>query len=117
MFSWRYHPAGAVTLLVLCVGDGVADLVGRRFGRTRIPWNADKSVQGTLALIGSSFVVSVAYGALFASCGAWSGGAGFVLAAAVVALVAGLVESLPIREWDNVTVSVACLLVGYTVFG
>src|SRR3990172_8649858 len=40
---WRADPVGIVALMILCGGDGLADLVGRRFGRRRLPHNPDNS--------------------------------------------------------------------------
>lgn len=50
---WRTHPAGLVAVSLVCGGDGLADIVGRRWGGSnKLPWNGDKSWAGTLAMFG-----------------------------------------------------------------
>jgi uncharacterized protein (TIGR00297 family) len=98
----------AAAWAILAVGDGMATLVGRRFGRERLPWNREKTWAGTAA---------------FAS----TGGAGgvllcwwtqpnvvppaptmFIVAAPVAAaIVAALVETIPVRLDDNLSVPFA----------
>lgn len=39
-------------------GDGLADIVGRRFGGVKLPWNSNKSWAGSLAMfIGVCFIL------------------------------------------------------------
>jgi uncharacterized protein (TIGR00297 family) len=90
---------------ILAVGDGMAAIAGTRLGGPRIPWNPDKTLAGSLAFC----VCGGAAGALLA----WwcrpalipppyvwfSLGAPFAAAA-----VAALVETVPIRLDDNLTV-------------
>jgi uncharacterized protein (TIGR00297 family) len=90
---------------IMAAGDGCATLVGRRFGRTRLPWNPDKSVEGTLAFIvlGSMAGVFLAWWVRPAIVPAPP--PGFWIAAPVAAaVVAALVESIPVRLDDNVSV-------------
>ena len=48
---WRDSPVGVLILGLMCGGDGLADIVGRRLGGTaRLPWNAQKSWAGSLAM-------------------------------------------------------------------
>ena len=37
---WRHSPLGILALMLLCGGDGLADIAGRRWGTTRLPFNA-----------------------------------------------------------------------------
>jgi uncharacterized protein (TIGR00297 family) len=90
---------------ILAAGDGMSCILGRRFGRRRIPWNREKSICGSLAL----FLFGGAAGALLAwwcrpalsvPPSLWfSIGTPFV-----AALVAALVETIPIRLDDNLSV-------------
>ncbi len=49
---WRDSPVGVVAFSLMCGGDGLADIVGRRFGgRARLPWNAAKSWAGSGAML------------------------------------------------------------------
>ena len=47
---WRHSPAGLLALCMMCVGDGLADIVGRRYGTTKLPYNASKTWAGSLAM-------------------------------------------------------------------
>lgn len=47
---WRDGPVGIVALSAMAAGDGLADLIGRRYGKTNKWWfNPDKSIAGTSA--------------------------------------------------------------------
>ncbi len=40
---WRESPSGVTAIAVLCAGDGLADIVGRRLGAAnRLPYSPDK---------------------------------------------------------------------------
>jgi phytol kinase len=52
LFAWREHPAGLIAVSMMCGGDGLADIVGRRWGRQLpLPWNKDKSWPGSAAML------------------------------------------------------------------
>lgn len=50
---WRKSPAGVVAVAQMAVGDGLADIVGRRFGKRtgKWPFSKDKSYVGSLAFL------------------------------------------------------------------
>ena len=66
LLYWTRSPTGVCCLLLLCVGDGVADLVGRRFGAP-FPWphSPRKSVVGSAAFWLSAVAAQLAYLELF----------------------------------------------------
>lgn len=93
----------ASALAMLMVGDAAAALIGRRLGRTRYPGSL-KTVEGTAA-----FVVAGALAALpFGLAGEPPLGPGVLVAAAVVAAV---VEALPLPINDNVSVPLTACVV------
>ena len=48
---WRESPVGVVAMSLMCGGDGLADVVGRRLGRgNALPWNPAKSWAGSGAM-------------------------------------------------------------------
>jgi len=47
---WRISPVGIMVLSLMCGGDGLADIVGRRYGSAKLPFNAKKSWIGSLAM-------------------------------------------------------------------
>ena len=53
---WRDSPVGFVACSLMCGGDGLADVVGRRWGASgRLPWNPDKSWAGSAAMLLGGF--------------------------------------------------------------
>lgn len=109
---------------IMAAGDGFATLVGRRFGRTRLPWNSDKSVEGTLAFVvfGSMAGVFLAWWvnlAVLTTHNLASDADPFppllfaLVAPVIAAIVAGLVETVPVRLDDNISVPFAA---GFTLW-
>ena len=48
---WRGSPGGIAALSMMCAGDGLADIVGRRLGRgNALPWNKQKSLAGSVGM-------------------------------------------------------------------
>lgn len=100
---------------VLAAGDGAATLVGRRFPEHRLPWNVEKTVAGTLAFmvcgtLASALLgwwVSARFGAPLsvATLLPWLG------MAALASTAAALVETMPVRLDDNISVAAAAALV------
>jgi farnesol kinase len=39
--------------------SGLADIIGRRFGGVKIPYNKDKSVAGSVAMVSGGFLASI----------------------------------------------------------
>lgn len=104
LFTLLLFPAEAAMtgIFALAFGDGIASLVGKAFGRTKIPFTNGKSLEGSAAcfcaVYASTLVVS--RNPLTALC---------------VALVAMLIEVLPIKDYDNLMIPVCisalmCLL-------
>ena len=51
LLCWRHSLAGIVVVALMCGGDGMADLIGRRFGGSlKLPHNKDKSWAGSMAM-------------------------------------------------------------------
>ncbi|XP_061368857.1 probable phytol kinase 1, chloroplastic isoform X3 [Gastrolobium bilobum] len=48
---WRESPIGVVALAMMSGGDGVADIIGRRYGSMKIPYNQKKSWAGCFTTI------------------------------------------------------------------
>lgn len=56
---WRSSWVSFLTVGILAGGDGMAEIIGRRLGRNKLPYNKDKSVEGTLAMIIFGFLFSI----------------------------------------------------------
>jgi len=54
VFGWR-SPVAAVAVCQMAIGDGIADIFGRRFGKTKWPFSKSKSVEGSLAFVAGGF--------------------------------------------------------------
>ncbi|XP_057953052.1 probable phytol kinase 3, chloroplastic, partial [Malania oleifera] len=117
VFYWRTSPIAIAAICNLCAGDGFADIIGRRFGSQKIPYNRSKSFAGSIAMATAGFVSSIGYMHYFSMFGyiqeSWEMALGFL----VVSLASALVESLPISSNldDNLTVPLTSVLVGSLV--
>ena len=115
LIFWRNSPAGVVALMLLCGGDGLADIVGRRWGRARLPFNPSKSWAGSLGMFAGGFVFALVFLLLFNALGDFNPPLALVptaLATALIALVATVVEALPLGEFDNLTIALVGSFLG-----
>jgi phytol kinase len=109
---WRDSPVGILALMIMCGGDGLADIVGRSWGSARLPWSPRKSWAGSGAMFAAGFGLGSAYLFIFNQLGRFTPSlkTGETIAAVgAVSLIATLVESLPIVDIDNVTISLAAI--------
>jgi dolichol kinase len=102
---------GALCLLV--GGDTAAALVGRRFGRVKV--FGAKTLEGTLAFIGTGLALNLAVGWVLPRLAPGTASLS-PTAAAVGALVGGLIEAVPLPLDDNfaipITSGVAMVVTG-----
>lgn len=94
----------AAAWAILAVGDGVATIAGRAFGTTPWPWNREKTVEGSLAfaVLGGAAAVLLCWWTQPDS-SRW-----FVIAAPLLAAcAAAMVETIPVRLDDNLSVPFA----------
>jgi uncharacterized protein (TIGR00297 family) len=97
----------AAAWAILAFGDGAATLVGTRAGGPHLPWNREKTVAGTLAFCACGGLGGVVL-AWWTRPAAMAPAPAFVLVApTAAAVVAALVETLPVRLDDNVSVPAA----------
>jgi phytol kinase len=115
---WRTSPLGMTALMILCAGDGLADVIGTRAaGTSTLPWSRRKTWLGSLAMFVGGWLVSMAILAIFNSTGYITlGRSDVILGSGLVALASTMVESLPYADIDNLTVPLAALCIGYFVF-
>ncbi|XP_019449472.1 PREDICTED: probable phytol kinase 3, chloroplastic [Lupinus angustifolius] len=115
---WRTSPISIAVICNMCAGDGMADIVGRRFGGKKIPYNKNKSYAGSIAMASAGFIVSIGYMFYFSSFGYIERSWNLVLGFLIVSIVTAVVESLPISTEldDNLTVPLTSILVGSIVF-
>lgn len=92
----------AMVWAVLAAGDGMASIAGQILRGPRLPWNGEKSWSGFLAFV--VFGVIGAVGLAVWTCRLTTPPLPLVALGIAVALGCALVESLPSRLDDNVTV-------------
>jgi len=115
---WRYSPIGIVALMILCGGDGIADLVGSRWGKHYpIPWSKSKSLVGSLGMFMGGLIFSFTILAIFISAGFFQLSLLETLSKLlIVCISATIIESLPFDNIDNVSVPITAIIIGSLVF-
>ncbi|MCC6499819.1 MAG: phosphatidate cytidylyltransferase [Anaerolineales bacterium] len=117
LIYWKDSLIGIPALMILCGGDGIADIVGRRVKSPKLFWSPEKSVAGSLSVFVGGWALTMLIFAVYVWMGAFSGPVTrFVLPVTWVALGATLVESLPFKDIDNLTIALACAVIGHFVF-
>lgn len=111
---WKTSPIGVVALMLMCGGDGLADVTGRRWGYKKLPWNMNKSWVGSLGMLLGGWILAVGIFAIYVAVGVFAGPVWKSLPAlTLIAVVCTFVEMLPIKDMDNLTVTMAAVLLGY----
>ena len=114
---WKDSPVGMTALMMMCGGDGLADILGRRIASPRLPWSREKSVAGSLSVFAGGWLLSAFILFVYVAVGFFAGPfSRFLLPLALIAGVAMVVESLPFRDVDNITVTLATVLAGLLLF-
>jgi phytol kinase len=114
---WKDSPIGMIAVMLMCGGDGLADILGRGVKSPKLPWSKDKSVAGSIGMLLGGWVLAVLVLFVFVAKGVFpSPFVGYLLPVTIIAVVATLVESLPIRDVDNITVTLAAMALGYLLF-
>ena len=117
LIYWKDSLIGIPALMMMCGGDGIADIVGRRLRSARLPWSPDKSVAGTLSVFVGGWLMTIFVFAIYVWLGVFSGPlARFLLPVTWIALGAAAVESLPFKDVDNITLTAVSALIGHLVF-
>lgn len=114
---WRHSPVGIVALMVLCGGDGLADIVGQRVPSAALPWSAKKSVAGSVTMLLGGFILALSIVGVYVWQGYFAGPfSQYILPVGSIAVVTALVESLPFADIDNLTVPLVSVLMGLFLF-
>ena len=114
---WKDSPIGIIALMMMCGGDGIADVVGRRIPSPRLPWSRDKSIAGTLGVFIGGWIMSSILIYIFVAAGVFTGSfTNYILPITVIALAGALVESLHYKDIDNISMTLASALIGHWFF-
>ena len=118
LLFWKESPVGIIALMLLCGGDGAADLAGSHWGKdSPLPWSSKKSWAGSLAMLIFGFALSFAMVLIFNAAGAYSYTfTKLLISTGVISLAAMLVESLPIGGYDNLAVPLVASVLGLVLF-
>jgi len=114
---WYHHPAGIIALMVMCGGDGMADLFGSRIKSNHFLWAKGKTVGGSIAMFVGAFLFSFIMLMIYQYVGIFD----FLFykllrSLLIISLSSSIVESISRGNMDNITVPVSALILGYLLF-
>jgi len=114
---WKDSLVGIISLMILCGGDGFADIVGRRLKSKKIPWSKEKTIGGSFAMFFGGLIFAWVISYIF-----WLNG-NFITSLPkmtinilILSVVGALVETIPIKDYDNITVPLSTVLLGFLLF-
>jgi len=114
---WKDSPVGMTALMLMSGGDGLADIVGRRVASPKIPWSREKSLAGSVSVFVGGWLMTAIILFVYVSAGVFARPFGsYLLPITLVTLIGTLVESLPFKDVDNITVTLAAVMAGLLVF-
>ena len=114
---WKDSPIGMVALMLMCGGDGLADILGRGLKSPKLPWNKDKSWAGSLGMFIGGWALAAFILGMFVLAGIFPGPfTAYLIPITLIALAGTAVESLPLKDVDNITVTLAAVALGHWLF-
>lgn len=114
---WKDSPIGITALMMMCGGDGIADIIGRRVRSPKLFWSPEKSVAGSLSVFVGGALLSALILFFYVNIGVFAPPfSKYLVPIFWVALGGMLVESLPFKDVDNITITVISVLIGHIVF-
>lgn len=117
LIFWDETPIGIVALMLMCGGDGLAEILGRQYGTSKLPWSKTKSYIGSLGMLIGGWGLSVLVLIFFTGVDRFQIPiTDLLLPVTVIAIVGMVVESLPFEDIDNITITGSAILLGYLLF-
>jgi phytol kinase len=117
LLYWKSSPIGIVALMLLCGGDGLADILGRRLKSPVLPWSRGKTWLGSVFMFLGGWIFSILITWIFVQAGVFTIQAHhYILVITVITFAGALVESLPIKDVDNLTVPAIAVILGHLLF-
>jgi phytol kinase len=111
---WKDNPIGIIALMLMCGGDGLADIIGRRYGAQKLPWNRDKSWVGSLGMFIGGWLLTVFVVSVYVLVGQFNiSYSDLMISILVISIGTTIVESLPIKDFDNLTTTITALALGH----
>jgi phytol kinase len=117
IWFWVDSPIGIVALMILCGGDGLADIFGRGIRSSPLPWNPNKSWAGSAGMLLGGWVFSFVLIGVYIAGGLFSAPlSAYIWPISLISILCAVVESLPLTDFDNLTVTATAVLFGYWLF-
>jgi phytol kinase len=114
---WKDSPIGIAALMMMCGGDGVADIIGRRVKSPKLAWSREKSFAGLVSVFAGGWLMTLFVIAVYILAGVFAAPfTAYLLPVTLIALGGTLVESLPFKDIDNITLTVVSAIIGHLVF-
>ena len=117
LLFWQDNPIGIIALSAMAAGDGLADLVGRRYGHSNKWWfNKNKSIAGTTAFwLGSTACAGLLLTTMSIPLSSTLPLPSWLLITGIL-LATALVEVIPANLDDNWIVPLSAALLSWLVF-
>jgi len=117
IFYWRDTPIGIIALMLLCGGDGLADVLGKKFPRARLPWSPQKTWIGSLSMFLGGWLFALIVLEIYIAASVFNGNLlDYLPAVTIISVVGAIIESLPFKDIDNISVPAAAVLLGHLLF-
>jgi len=105
-----FNPSALVIIGILAGGDGLADILGRRFGRKPFGWGgARKTLAGSMGMLIGSFITPMLLVLAFTMRGTIDLQS-ILLPLLILSLIATLIEALSPKDIDNITIALVLYL-------
>jgi phytol kinase len=117
LIFWKDSPVGIVALMMLCGGDGIADMIGRNIKSPKLPWSEKKSIAGSIGVFIGGWILSASILFVYIQAGIFpSPFSSYLLPLTWIALGTTIVESLPFKDVDNITATLIAAVMGWLLF-
>ena len=114
---WKDSPIGIVALMMMCGGDGIADIVGHSIASPKLAWSSEKSIAGSISVFVGGWILSAFVLFVFVSVRVFAAPfSQYPLPITLIALGCLVVESLPFKDIDNITATLTAVAIGYFLF-
>lgn len=87
------EPAATIAIFALAFGDSLSSVIGKIFGKIRIPFTGGKTIAGSFACFAAVFLVSFRF-------------TGDLRIAFIISIAAAFLEALPSKDFDNILLPV-----------
>ncbi len=114
LIFWKDSPVGIVALMMLCGGDGIADMIGRNVKSPKLSWSEKKSIAGSIGVFAGGWILAALVLFVYVQAGIFAAPfSAYLLPLTWIALGTTIVESLPFKDVDNITATVVAAVMGW----